>query len=128
MKKNLSNYTRFFSAPQLWKKLRLYARKVGVKAVYTVLLLFYSYQRPDTPSWAKHIILGVLGYFLSPIDAIPDLTPMIGYTDDLGVMSFGLVTIAAYINSDVKAQARKKLEIWFPGYDQQDLDTVDKQL
>ena len=74
MKIKFGDYIRFFSASNLWKKLRVYARKIGIKAVYTVLLLFYAYQRAETPSWAKNIILGVLGYFLSPIDAVPDLT------------------------------------------------------
>ncbi|MDP4712054.1 MAG: YkvA family protein [Saprospiraceae bacterium] len=128
MKIKFGDYIRFFSASNLWKKLRVYARKIGIKAVYTVLLLFYAYQRAETPSWAKNIILGVLGYFLSPIDAVPDLTPMIGYTDDIGVMSFGLVTIAAYINGDVKAQAKQKLGLWFPAYNQQDIDAIDEQL
>ena len=65
---------------------------------------------------------------MAPIDSIPDLTPFLGYTDDIGVLSFGLVTIAAYINMDVKIDARKKLKDWFGQVDLESLKSVDAQL
>jgi uncharacterized membrane protein YkvA (DUF1232 family) len=73
-------------------------------------------------------VIGVLGYFLAPIDIIPDLTPIIGYTDDVGVLGFGLVTIAAYVNKEVKDKAKGKLSAWFGSYDEQELQEVDEQL
>ncbi|MCB0641234.1 MAG: DUF1232 domain-containing protein, partial [Phaeodactylibacter sp.] len=95
MKKNpFKKYMPSFSEGNFWEKVRRYAQQAGLKTVYTALLLFYAFKRKDTPAWAKNIILGTLGYFLAPIDAIPDLTPILGYTDDIGVLSFGLVTIA----------------------------------
>ena len=117
-----------FSEKGLWSKLKFYARQAGLKTVYTALLLYYAYTRKETPVWAKNIIFGVLGYFLAPIDAIPDLTPIIGYTDDLGVLSFGLVTIACYVNEDVKTNARERLKKWFGEYDVEELAEVDQQL
>jgi uncharacterized membrane protein YkvA (DUF1232 family) len=92
------------------------------------LLLYYAYKRSETPSWAKNIIIGVIGYFIAPIDAIPDLTPFFGYTDDIGILSFGLVTIACYVNEDVKENARQKLHKWFGDYDEDELREVDAQL
>ena len=128
MKEQLNKYRAYFSDEEFWNKLRRQARQAGIKIVYTALLLFYAYQRKETPTWAKSIVIGVLGYFLAPIDFIPDLTPIIGYTDDLGVLGFGLVTIAAYINKDVKAKAREQLQRWFGKYDEEELEEVDKQL
>ena len=128
MKNPFKKYKAVFSIGLFWKKLSKYAKRLGVKTVYTILLLFYAYKRKDTPSWAKNIVLGTLGYFLSPIDAIPDLSPIIGYTDDVGVLSFGLVTIAAYINDEVKANSRNKLKKWFGNYDDKDLEEVDKTI
>ncbi len=84
-------------------------QKGGVRLVYTALLLFYAFRRKDVPSWAKAIVIGVIGYLVSPIDAIPDLTPIIGYTDDLGLLSYALVMIAGYINEDVRKNARQRL-------------------
>lgn len=128
MKKIIKKYKNRFSEVKLWSKLKNHARQAGLKTVYTSLLLFYAYKRSDTPAWAKRVILGVLGYFISPIDAIPDLTPLIGYTDDIGVLSLGLVMIACYINEEVKTNARTQLDKWFGNYDEDELKQVDEQL
>src|SRR3546814_8182976 len=73
----------------------------------------YAVQNEHTPKWAKRVIYGALGYFIFPLDAIPDLAPLIGYTDDLSVMTAALATVAFYITPEVKAQARQKLDAWF---------------
>ncbi len=128
MKNPFEKYASRFSEFGLLEKIRLYAKQAGLKAVYSVLLLFYAYRRKETPIWARRIIIGVLGYFIAPLDALPDLTPIIGYTDDLGMLSFGLVTIAAYVNDEVRINARKKLRDWFGEFNVEDLQAVDKQL
>ena len=127
-KNPFKKFAKQFSEKQLWKKIKQFAYQAGIKTVYTALLLFYAYQRKETPRWAKNIVLGTLGYFLAPIDAIPDLSPIIGFTDDIGVLSFGLVTIAAYVDKEVKSKARKKLGKWFTNYDEKDIKEVDDQL
>ncbi len=128
MKNPFKEYAGKFSIAKFWEKLRHFAAHAGAKAVYSALLLFYAYRRKETPAWAKNIVLGTLGYLLTPFDALPDLTPIIGYTDDLGVLSFGLVTIAGYINDEVRANARKQMGRWFRHYDEQDLAEVDSKL
>jgi len=128
MENPFKKYAGQFSEGRLLKKVRSYFREAGLKTVYSALLLFYSFTRKETPVWAKNIILGVLGYFISPIDALPDLTPIIGYTDDIGVLSFGLVAVACYINDEVRVKARKKLKEWFGEYDLQSLSEIDSQL
>jgi uncharacterized membrane protein YkvA (DUF1232 family) len=102
-----------FSETSFWSKIRRYAQKAGEKTIYTALLLYYAYKRSDTPTWAKSVILGALGYFLSPIDAIPDLTPLVGYTDDMAVLAGALATVAAYINDEVREKATQQLTKWF---------------
>ena len=128
MKNPFEKYARQFTENRLLNKIQHFAKQAGLKVVYSVLLLFYAYRRSDTPIWAKRIIIGVLGYFIMPFDALPDLTPIIGYTDDLGVLSFGLVTIAAYVNEDVRIKARLKLRDWFGEFKLEDLSEVDKHL
>lgn len=125
---NLEDYKEQFSEGSFWTKLQKHAKKLGVKTVYTALLFFYAFKRKDTPRWAKNIIIGTLGYLLAPIDLIPDLTPLIGFTDDLGLLSFGLVGIAAFINDEVKEQSREHLKKWFGDYDDDQLKQVDEQL
>lgn len=113
---------------RLWTKITKYAQKAGVKVIYAVLLMWYAYQRKDTPSWAKRIILGALAYFVSPIDMIPDLSPFLGFTDDLGILGMGLVAVAAYINDDVRSNARLRLGKWFDSYNDDDLKDIDDKL
>jgi|AntRauTorckE5430_2_1112549.scaffolds.fasta_scaffold09899_1 uncharacterized membrane protein YkvA (DUF1232 family) len=113
---------------KLWSKVTNYAQRAGVKLIYSVLLMWYAYERKDTPPWAKRIILGALAYFISPIDFIPDLTPFLGFTDDLGILGMGLVAIAAYINDDVRKNARERLSKWFKNYKESDLREVDDKL
>ncbi len=117
-----------FSKNDFWRRMQSIARGVGQKSVYTILLLYYSFTRKETPHWAKNIIIGVLGYLLMPFDAIPDLTPIIGYTDDIGVLAFGLVTVACYVNQDVRAKAREQLQKWFGEVDEAQIEEVHKQL
>ncbi|MBI5915253.1 MAG: DUF1232 domain-containing protein [Bacteroidetes bacterium] len=128
MENPFKKYARQFSENRLFQKLQTYTRQAGLKVVYSALLMFYAFRRKETPLWARRIIIGVLGYFIMPIDALPDLTPIIGYTDDLGVLSFGLVTIAAFVNDEVRINARKKLKDWFGEFDVQELREVDRQL
>lgn len=85
------------------------------------MLLYYAYKRKDTPRWAKNIIIGAISYFLAPFDGVPDLTPFLGFTDDLGLLSFGLVTISCYIDDEVKVNAKKGLSRFFK---EVNLDTI----
>ncbi len=128
MKEQLDKFRKNFSELTLWNTLRRFAKNIGIKTTYMVLLLWYAYQRKDTPAWAKRIVIGALGYFVTLFDAIPDLTPFVGLTDDIGILSFGLVTIASYINEEVRTNAREKLNMWFGAYDEADLADIDKKI
>lgn len=127
-KDKISEYKKFFSTRKYFNLLKLKPGKIGSKAMYTSMLLFYAFKRQETPSWAKNIILGTLGYLISPIDLLPDLTPVLGYTDDIGMLSFGLVTIASFINKEVKEKASSQLTKWIPNWDQSVTAEVDRIL
>lgn len=101
---------------------------LGVRLVYSVLLMKYAYQSDRTPKWAKRIILGAIAYLLSPIDSIPDLTPVLGFTDDLGIISFALVSIACYIDSEIRLKAKEKLHHLIKDVNENDLMAVDAKL
>ncbi|MBP8214855.1 MAG: DUF1232 domain-containing protein [Propionivibrio sp.] len=102
-----------YSESRFWEKVMAYARTAGKEVVEKALWLYYSAQHPKTPAWARSVIYGALGYFIFPIDAIPDLTPIAGYADDLGVLAAALATVALYVNDEVKAKAAGKLSAWF---------------
>ncbi|MBK8885021.1 MAG: DUF1232 domain-containing protein [Saprospiraceae bacterium] len=113
---------------KLFKFIAEHITKLKTKLIYSALLMFYAYKSPNTPAWARRTILGALAYLLSPIDGLPDLTPFIGFTDDMGVISFSLVTIACYIDKDVRQQARHKLTELVQNIDESELKSVDDKL
>jgi uncharacterized membrane protein YkvA (DUF1232 family) len=108
-----SRYQQLFSQQGFWQKLGPRARSIGRDTLEKALYLYYAVQSPLTPKWAKRVIYGALGYFILPLDAIPDLAPLVGYTDDLGVLAAALATVSFYITPDVKTQAQAKLSQWF---------------
>jgi uncharacterized membrane protein YkvA (DUF1232 family) len=89
------------------------AKAAGAKVVYAVFLLYYAYRKKEVPKWAKVSILGSIAYFLSPIDLIPDLTPLLGYSDDLGVLIASLIAVSVYIDNEVKTKAKERMKKWF---------------
>ncbi len=117
-----------FSEDRFWHKLGRFASTIGLKAVYTALLLYYAYKKKETPKWAKRVVVGALVYLIVPVDAIPDFIPLLGFTDDLGILTSGLLTIAAYIDDDVRRKARQKLDAWFPVVTETDIDEIDDRL
>ena len=106
-------YTQAYSDGSFWDKVKGYAKVAGETVLEPALKLYYSASDPDTPAWAKAVIYGALGYFISPIDAIPDITPLIGYTDDLGVLAAAVATTAAHIKDEHAHRAKETLKQWF---------------
>ncbi|MGQ4879225.1 YkvA family protein [Billgrantia sp. LNSP4103-1] len=102
-----------FSEEGFWDKIAHSARRAGKNTLMPALKMYYSAQDPNTPLWAKTTIYGALGYFISPIDAIPDLTPFLGYTDDMGILAGALAIVAARINDKHREQARATMARWF---------------
>ena len=102
-----------YSETGFWQKLIGYAMNAGREVVEIALKLFYALQSPQTPVWAKTVIYGALGYFINVFDAIPDLTPVVGYGDDFGVLVAALATVATYITPEVEDKAARKASDWF---------------
>ncbi|MEP5566305.1 MAG: DUF1232 domain-containing protein [Halioglobus sp.] len=108
-----NEYEEAFSENSFWDKLKRYAKTAGREVVEKALLLYYAMQEEKAPAWAKATIAAALGYFIVPIDAIADLTPAVGYADDLGVLALALAAVATYINDDVRSKTAEKIDAWF---------------
>lgn len=102
-----------YTDPGFWKKLKKFALKAGREVVEKALVLYYCMKDPDTPPQAKAIIAGALGYFILPIDAIPDFVPGAGFIDDLGAMAAAAVTISAHIKDEHRSEAVSTSRRWF---------------
>ncbi|HSP86766.1 MAG TPA: DUF1232 domain-containing protein, partial [Ignavibacteriaceae bacterium] len=69
----------------IWTKLEAVGRKISFAKD---ILALVNYMRDSFVSWhRKAIVVGALIYFISPIDTIPDIAPLFGYLDDLGVIT-----------------------------------------
>lgn len=121
-------YSKAYSQHKLFEKILKFAKYVGLNIIYIVLLLFFSYQKPDTPKWAKNVIRGALGYFILPFDVIPDIVIGFGYIDDTAVLMAAIGAIAFFIDEDVKQKAKAELHDWFGDYNISDLDDIDQKI
>lgn len=121
-------YTKAYSQTKLFEKILKFAKAAGLKIIYIALILYYTLQKPSTPMWAKSMIVGALGYFILPLDFIPDFIPFVGYTDDLSALAGALVAVAMYVDEEVKQKSKDKLHIWFDKFDAAELKSVDKKI
>ena len=107
------------------EKISRLARRAGSKLVYAALLLYYTLESDKISLKDKAIIIGALGYLISPLDVIPDAIPIAGLGDDLAVLIYVLNKVWGNVNEDVKAKSREKLLQWF---DEEEIGDVDGSL
>lgn len=119
--RDLENYSDIFSDGKFWKKVGNVAKKAGIKVIYCALVLYYALQNPSISSKEKMLILGALGYFILPIDLIPDFLPGVGFTDDIAALVFAIIKLNKSIDESVKDQARAKLHEWFGNYNDNEI-------
>ena len=115
-------YASHYDENELFKKLKKFGRVAGIKVTYAALLLYYVLKSPTTSGKDRAKILGALGYFILPIDLIPDFLPIAGYTDDLAALTWGVYCVIKSITPEVKADAAAKLHEWFGDFDDHLLD------
>ena len=81
--------------------------------VYAALILYYTLQSDKISVKDKAIIIGALGYLISPLDVVPDAIPIVGLGDDLGVLIYVLQKVWGNVSEDVKVKSRERLSKWF---------------
>lgn len=106
-----------YSEQGLKEKLSKIARKAGIKMAYAVLVAFYAVQSDALSFKEKARLYGALGYFILPVDLIPDAILGMGYSDDLAALVYVLHTVSSNITPEVKQRAREKLCLWFDNAD-----------
>lgn len=117
-------YSNKFTKGEFVEKISRIAKRAGAKLVYASLVLFYTLQSDKVTLKDKAIIIGALGYLISPLDVIPDAIPIAGLSDDLGVLIFVLQKIWGEVNEDVKEKARAKLSQWFDEDEIEEINTL----
>ncbi|KKI91147.1 hypothetical protein WQ54_16465 [Bacillus sp. SA1-12] len=119
----IQKHEKHYSDEGLWNKIQKFSKKAGSTVIYAVLILYYTLQKPEIPLKVKATIVGGLGYFILPLDLIPDVAMGAGFVDDLAVITAALFQVAMYIDEDIKKQAKDKLTDWFgEGVDTSEMD------
>ena len=107
------NYSNKFSKQDFVEKIARIAKGAGAKLVYAALILYYTLQSDKVSATNKAMIIGALGYLISPLDVVPDAIPIAGLADDLGVLVFVLKKVWTDIDPDIQVKARQRLTKWF---------------
>ena len=114
-------YANKFSQSEFVEKISRIAKRAGAKLVYAALILYYTLQSDHVSKTDKAIIIGALGYMISPLDVIPDAIPIAGLTDDFAVLMYVLKKVWTDIDPSIVEQAKEKLSKWF---DTEEIDEI----
>ena len=115
------SYANKFSQSEFVEKISRIAKRAGAKLVYAALILYYTLQSDHVSKTDKAIIIGALGYMISPLDVIPDAIPIAGLTDDFAVLMYVLKKVWTDIDPTIVEQAKEKLSKWF---DEEEIDEI----
>lgn len=119
--KNIEKYQDRYNEQDFIAKVTKAAKKAGIKVVYLALILYYVLKSPKVKMADKGKIWGALGYFILPIDFIPDFIPIAGYTDDLAALLWAFYSVAKNVTPEIESQAKQKLHDWFGDYDETEI-------
>ena len=120
--KDLGKYEKLYSKDSLMTKISRFAKKAGLNTTYNVLLLYQMLISGKTPLKYKAVVIGALGYFICPIDLIPDMMIGTGFLDDASVLLYALSMISESITPDIKSEAKNNLHQIFD-FEDNELDS-----
>jgi uncharacterized membrane protein YkvA (DUF1232 family) len=92
----------------MWEQLKRWARELKNEG----MTLWFCCRHPDMPWLPKILAIMVVGYFLSPIDLIPDFIPVIGYLDDVILVPIGIYFTLKLVPRHVIEECRAKARDW----------------
>ena len=122
--------TNEYSHEVFWGKVVDVVLAAGAKVIYAALILHYTLVQKNIAISHRLVILSALSYFILPMDAVPDMLPGLGYTDDLGALMSALITVKSDANVTILIQAKKRMVEWFARHRNLDkeFDEVDRHL
>jgi len=91
-----------------WAKAKRVA--AGLPFAEDLLTAYYCAFDRATPLQAKATLLGAIAYFVLPFDAVPDMLPLVGFTDDAAVITLAIRAVMGNIQPDHREAARRALE------------------
>ena len=113
-----------YTSEKFVDKISRVAKRAGAKFVYVSLILYYTLQSDNVSLKDKAIIIGALGYLISPLEIIPDAIPIAGLGDDLAVLLYVLKKVWGDVPESVREKAHAKLSKWFDNDEMREADDV----
>ena len=108
--KDFTKYTEHFSELSFSDKLHRVGGMLGETVLLPLLQLYYIYRSPEVPLRGKLYITGALGYFILPIDLLPDFLPaLFGFSDDIIVVGIVMKQVERYMTPEIDAKAHALL-------------------
>jgi uncharacterized membrane protein YkvA (DUF1232 family) len=98
--------------PRLRRRFWSKAKRLGAALPFAedLLAAYYCAFDRDTPLQVKAVLVGAIAYFVLPFDAVPDVLPLIGFTDDAAVLATAMKLVATNISPVHRAAARRALQ------------------
>jgi uncharacterized membrane protein YkvA (DUF1232 family) len=87
-------------------------RSAGRTVVDRAITLWVILTDRDTPLWARALIVGVLGYFIWPFDAVPDTVPVLGYVDDATMLGIVLSQVDRFLTPAMRERVQWLMPEW----------------
>lgn len=96
---------------EIGRAFRAKARKVAASLPFAhdLVAAYYCAFDRDTPLQVKAALLGAIAYFVLPFDFLPDVMPLLGFTDDAAILAVALRMVSGHINDNHRAAARRAL-------------------
>ena len=91
-----------------WAKARRVA--AGLPFAEDLLAAYFCAFDRETPRHVQAALIGALAYFVLPFDIIPDMMPVLGFTDDAAVLATALRMVATHIRPEHRAAAKQAIE------------------
>jgi uncharacterized membrane protein YkvA (DUF1232 family) len=86
--------------------MRAALRRAGEALLLPALTAWHLARDPNTPREAKFALFAALAYLVLPADAVPDLLPGIGFTDDFAALTAALGIAARVVTMDLLEKAQ----------------------
>jgi uncharacterized membrane protein YkvA (DUF1232 family) len=87
-------------------------KKVVAKLPFAEELLaaYYCAFDKQTPRHVQGALLGAIAYFVLPFDFVPDMLPVLGFTDDAAILATAIRLVASHITPEHREAARAALK------------------
>src|SRR3954468_13132194 len=93
---------------RFWKKLKQGVAKLPFAE--DLLAAYYCAFDKQTPRHVQAALLGAIAYFILPFDFIPDMLPVLGFTDDAAILATAIQLVASHITPEHRDAARAALK------------------